>query len=332
MTNPAANPYVGPRTFTTEQAHLFFGREAEAAQLLAVVISERLTLFYAQSGAGKSSLLHARLIPNLKAAGIPTLPVGRVSGQLPPGVSQVDNIFAFNLMASLDNGQGDPNRFSRVSLSHFLARLTSHDGRSFYYDEQASSPAVAPAHSPDYVLIIDQFEEILTSHTERWSERADFFQQLDQAMTADPLLRVVLTLREDYVAGLDPYSQLLAGKLRARFYMQRMGYDAALEAVKNPAQAFDRPFAPGVAESLVDNLRQIKTQTSLNPPAAGGSSLPASDDSGGQPAAVGARRVIGRVAGLRHFCRTICWQASGIADSGMITGGLGLALGSLGPK
>ena len=105
MTTPTANPYVGPRTFTTEQAHLFFGRETEAAQLLAVVISERLTLFYAPSGAGKSSLLHARLIPRLKAAGILTLPVGRVSGQLPPGVGPVDNIFAFNLMLSLDNGQ-----------------------------------------------------------------------------------------------------------------------------------------------------------------------------------------------------------------------------------
>ncbi len=260
MSTPSINPYVGPRTFTAAQSHLFFGREAEAAQLLAVVISERLTLFYAQSGAGKSSLLHARLIPNLKAAGILTLPVGRVSGQLPPGVEQVDNIFAFNLMLSLDNGQGAPNRFSRVSLSHFLARLTSRDGRSFFYDEQANPAAANPAQAPDYVLIIDQFEEILTSHTERWPERADFFRQLDQVMAADPLLRVVLTLREDYVASLDPYSQLLAGKLRARFYMQRMGCPAALEAVKNPAQTCGRPFAPGVAESLVDNLRQIKAQ------------------------------------------------------------------------
>jgi Tol biopolymer transport system component len=254
--SPSSNPYVGPRTFTAAEAELFFGREQEADQLLALVISERLILFYAQSGAGKSSLLQARLIPRLKVAGLYTLPVGRVSGQLPPGVGQANNIFSFNLMLSLDSGQGDPNRFSQVSLSHFLARLTSHDGRSFYYDEQAVPQAAAQA--PDYVLIIDQFEEIITTHADRWTERADFFRQLDQAMADDPLLRVVLTLREDYVAALDPYSPLLAGKLRARFYMQRMGYPAALEAITRPAALYGRPFADGVAEMLVNNLRQIK--------------------------------------------------------------------------
>ena len=60
------NPYVGPRTFTEAQGKLFFGREREARDLLARVLSERLVLFYAQSGAGKSSLIKARLIPQLR--------------------------------------------------------------------------------------------------------------------------------------------------------------------------------------------------------------------------------------------------------------------------
>ena len=74
------NPYVGPRTFERAQGHLFFGREAEARDLLARVVSERLLLFYAQSGAGKSSLINARLTPALQEAGFAVLPVGRVSG------------------------------------------------------------------------------------------------------------------------------------------------------------------------------------------------------------------------------------------------------------
>ncbi|MBI1880636.1 MAG: hypothetical protein HYR94_20870 [Chloroflexi bacterium] len=193
------------------------------------------------------------------------LPTGRVSGDLPPGVSHVNNIFAFNLMVSLARGQDDPNRFAEVSLSHFLARLTSDDGHSYYYDAQAAPVTVNPAEAAAYVLIIDQFEEIITTHPEHWPERADFFRQLDQAMADDPLLRVVLTLREDYVAALDPYSAQLAGKLRARYYMQRMGQAAALAAITQPAALYGRPFAPGVAESLVDNLRQIRIQTQLIP-------------------------------------------------------------------
>ena len=82
------NPYVGPRTFTRAQSSLFFGRESEARDLLARVVSERLLLFYAQSGAGKSSLINTRLIPQLQEEGFAVLPVGRVSGELPAGVSR----------------------------------------------------------------------------------------------------------------------------------------------------------------------------------------------------------------------------------------------------
>jgi hypothetical protein len=47
------NPYVGPRTFTRQESDRFFGREREARELFSLVVSERLVLFYAQSGAGK---------------------------------------------------------------------------------------------------------------------------------------------------------------------------------------------------------------------------------------------------------------------------------------
>jgi len=52
MVEAAVNPYVGPRTFTYAERERFFGREREARELLSLVISERLVLFYAQSGAG----------------------------------------------------------------------------------------------------------------------------------------------------------------------------------------------------------------------------------------------------------------------------------------
>ena len=73
-----------------------------------------------------------------------------------------------------------------------------------------------------YALIIDQFEEIITAHPGRWHEREGFFRQLNPAMQADPNLWVVLTLREDYVAALDPYAPLLADRLRARFLMEHI--------------------------------------------------------------------------------------------------------------
>jgi Tol biopolymer transport system component len=262
MANPTINPYVGPRTFTYQESDRFFGREWEARELLARVISERVTLFYAQSGAGKSSLLNTRLIPQLQAENFIVLPVGRVSGELPAGIGRVGNIFIFNLLLSLDQSHSNPTRFAQISLSDFATNLTTLDGQYFYYDETlaAQNQAAHVETQTPHVLIIDQFEEIVTTHLARWQEREGFFRQLTQLLAGDPLLWVVLVVREDYTAMLEPYAHLLPNKMQNRFYMQRMNYEAALEAVQKPAAQAGRPFAPGVAEMLVDNLRQIRVQ------------------------------------------------------------------------
>lgn len=266
MTLIVENPYVGPRTFARRERDRFFGREQEARDLFSLVVSERLVLFYAQSGAGKSSLINTRLIPLLEEANYAVLPPGRVTGELPAGLNRVRNIFAFNLMVSLDDAKNQPERYTELSLTDFLAHLISPNGERYLYEPELKTETQGYVEAP-HVLIIDQFEEIITTHSDHWPEREDFFRQIDQAMADDPLLWVVLTFREDYLAALEPYAHLLTGKMRARFYMQRMGYEAALEAVKKPAQMAGRPFAPGAAENLVNNLRQIRTQTggSLSP-------------------------------------------------------------------
>jgi hypothetical protein len=271
---PIGNPYVGPRTFSEADRSLFFGREREARDLTARIISERLLLFYAQSGAGKSSLLNARVIPRLRdVEGFQVLPNARVSGELPAGVSDVANIFAFNLMASLDQGDAPPAQLARLTVSEFLTCLAretvvAEDGQRtrhwVYKPELAAArpaegepPAEAKA-GPRFALVIDQFEEIITSHPDRWLEREDFFRQLNQALLDDPDLWVVLTLREDYVAALDPYAASLFNRLRGRFYMERMGVDAALDAIRRPAELGGRPFAPGVADKMVNDLCQVR--------------------------------------------------------------------------
>ena len=267
---PARNPYVGPRTFSSDPKRPsgFLDSDREARDLLSLVISQRLVLFYAQSGAGKSSLIDTRLIPGLKGEGFEVLPIGRVGGELPEGVTQVDNIFLYNLMLSLDRGRdghgGDPHKLVDLGLSEFLDRLTTNDGSIWYYEDSVPAEAgdggagTGAYTEPNYVLIVDQFEEIITTYPDLWQKRSAFFSKLDAAMRADPKLWVVLTLREDHLAALDPFASLMADNLRARFYMERMGVEAALEAVARPAALYGRPFDSGAADELVRKLRQIR--------------------------------------------------------------------------
>ena len=65
----SAKPYKGLESFQIEDADFFYGRDREAEQVLAKILCARLTVLHAQSGAGKTSLLNARIIPSLEANG-----------------------------------------------------------------------------------------------------------------------------------------------------------------------------------------------------------------------------------------------------------------------
>ena len=77
------NPYVGPQAFRRGDA--FYGRDRETADLLDLVIAERVVLLYSPSGAGKSSLIAAGLVRQLEAEGFEVLPLVRLTHEAPPG-------------------------------------------------------------------------------------------------------------------------------------------------------------------------------------------------------------------------------------------------------
>ena len=87
-------PYVGPRPFGRDEKDLFFGRDRETRDLCSLVVAHPIVLLYAASGAGKSSLRNAGLIPLLETRGYEVLPSARVSGRIPDAVKNagVDNV------------------------------------------------------------------------------------------------------------------------------------------------------------------------------------------------------------------------------------------------
>ncbi|MEU3312439.1 hypothetical protein ABZ743_07230 [Streptomyces sp. NPDC006662] len=78
-------PYVGLAPFRAEDAALFFGRERLVEDLFAAVTRHRVVALVGASGAGKSSLLHAGLLPRLHADSPP-----RAVTVLTPGPHPLD--------------------------------------------------------------------------------------------------------------------------------------------------------------------------------------------------------------------------------------------------
>jgi hypothetical protein len=399
----ARDLYVGPRPYEEKNASIFFGREREARDLLSLVIANQLLLIYAPSGAGKTSLINARLIPMLSTVkdealvsllgsgkGFEVLPIARVSGLIPEGidldVTPNSNIFVFNTLVSWRKKEAG----KESAQERKLAERELIEKRISDYLDGTRPPAHIPAHEEDEeetsprVVIFDQFEEIFTSHFERWQDREGFFEQITDALKGGPLtlrrsdvrrpaallsrlvrgansvclalrqrlsddvvrtlkndgvsteerlgivvselntvlkgesvydadrfagielseqtkqllekrksrnflplnrslledafreeiypravgdraLRVIFSMREDYIAELDPYTHLLPDRLGTRYRLDRLRRDAALAAIKNPLQFTHVSFAEGVAERLVDNLLQTPVRVAASP-------------------------------------------------------------------
>ncbi len=249
MDNKAFQPYVGPRPFTLQDQAIFFGREREASTLPSLIIAHREVLIYAQSGAGKTSLINTTVMPRLKAEGMEVFPVARVRAEIPRAVAPetIDNIYVFNALAGWSSQ--DPTTLASLTLAEFLRQETL---LTDAYD-----------HPLPRVLFFDQFEELFTFYPERMPDRRRFFEQVGEALHEDPQLHVVFAMREDYIAHLDSFAALLPEQLRTRYRLERLSKPSAIKAVIGPLSlpGSSRSYAPGVAEQLVEDLACIKIRS-----------------------------------------------------------------------
>lgn len=226
-------PYLGPQPYERADADRFHGRRVEAFELFSQVLSSQVTLLHAQSGAGKTSLLRAGLQPLLEEHGFDLLPVARV---MAPALSENRsgrNIYSAGVVSYLD-----PQSRSQGLATHLRARQR-------------------PPGTP-LALMLDQFEELFTFCPERWSDRSAFFDDLRAAINADPLLRVVLSLREDYLASVEPFLESLPVANRGRYRLPRLDEEGALAAVEEPLGGIGWAYAEGVARKLVRDLRTVQ--------------------------------------------------------------------------
>ena len=244
------SPFVGPRPFEKEDSDRFFGRTRETEELLSLIIAHRAVLVYAQSGAGKSSLLRAGVIKRLEDQQYQVLHSARVHGLLrndvPP--ESVQNIFVYHAVqywAATLPGSESVKDHAKTTLSHFLKPLVA-------------VPAAGEESSPPLIVILDQFEEFFTTNQHRWQERRPFFDQLAQALHDLPTMKVVFVMREEYIAQLEPFTDLLPEKLRPRMHLERLRGNAARSAVVKPFENRGLSFDPNAADELMAELSEIR--------------------------------------------------------------------------
>jgi hypothetical protein len=261
LTIDPQHPWIGLASYSEETRSYFHGRDEEAAELARRVQRKPLTVLFGQSGLGKTSLLRAGLVPRLRGEGFcPVYVRIDYAPESPPPAEQIKQAI-FRATAASGHWSRPGAAIEGESLWEFLHHrgdlLRDADGRP-----------LLP------LLIFDQFEEIFTLGQSDDAGRLrarQFLEDLADLVENRPPAalearleedeadaeqfdfaradyRILIALREDYLAHLESLKGIMPSVTQNRMRLARMNGAQALSAVLQPG---GRLVSQEVAEAIV---------------------------------------------------------------------------------
>jgi WD40 repeat protein len=214
------SPYPGMRSFRTDEESAFFGRDGEVRALIEQHL--RLHPFVAvvgPSGTGKSSLVFAGLIPELRRS---TLfgPGGWLVKSMRPGPQPYDM-----LVATLGGDASGPE----IAAARLMAARP--DGERL-------------------LLVVDQFEELYTGAVTD-AEASNRFVDALLRVAAVPSCFVVITVRADYYGDVMQTPALWQQVRAHRLELTPMDADGLRAAIVRPAERAGVLIEPALVERLL---------------------------------------------------------------------------------
>jgi serine/threonine protein kinase len=236
------SPYAGLSSFQEADADRFFGRSREIAALVNRIQDQPLMAVVGPSGAGKSSFVRAGLVPVLKRSGE-----------------------AWEALVIR------PGRHPLAALASIVAPLVS-SSTTIEEDLHAQQQLVQRLHTePGYVgsvlrsrarrqrrkilLFVDQFEELYTLVPDA-AERLAFTACLSGiADDATSPIRVVLSIRSDFLDRVPEDERFMAELNQGLFFLTAPSTDGLRDALVQPAEMAGYQFeSPEMVSNMLQHL------------------------------------------------------------------------------
>jgi Novel STAND NTPase 1 len=233
-TERTGSPYKGLDHYAEHDAPFFFGRDVECDLVVANLLAARLTLLYGPSGVGKSSLLHAGVVPRLRDAPDLTVVIFRSWGGDPVA----------GLSAAIYAAAGAEPPAGESTLADAIAACTQRVGR-------------------DLVVILDQFEEYFVYHP-REDGDGTFAVEFPRAVNrAELAVSFLVSIREDALARLDRFKGRIPSLFGNYLRLDRLTRQAGREAIVRPLEEYERratraervEIEPQLVEAVLDQVR-----------------------------------------------------------------------------
>jgi energy-coupling factor transporter ATP-binding protein EcfA2 len=240
--NPLRSPYPGLQAFTFEDAAVFFGRDREIRdleQLLEPTLQRgagRFVGIVGPSGSGKSSLLHAGLLPRLQRRPERWI----VLPSMVPGRHPTRNL-ARAIATALASGDNP-------RVPHDLESALRRDPLMLI--QLAGQLARGNQTRQNVLVVVDQAEELVTLTGPR--EQQEFLALLRGAMDEDSPLWAVATIRSEFLSTA-PDRAGFAEAVDDCVVVEPLSPARLPEIIQRPAQRAGLDFEPGLVERMASD-------------------------------------------------------------------------------
>lgn len=227
-------PYVGLEPYNETDRAFFFGRDREAKALEDQILASPITVLFAPSGAGKSSLLRARIIP------------------------EMHDLEA--LVVYVSQWVASPIAAIRAAVVKAVGPTIAGEGDKSLL---ALAQALNKASGQGLVLVFDQFEQFFLRHP---AQVGALGAELAALARSGPDAHIVLALREEFLPRLDAFRDQLLGIEQARYRLGPLTGKYAIDAIVSPltAELFHGTIEDRLVNKLLADLQIRSMATGLS--------------------------------------------------------------------
>jgi WD40 repeat protein len=248
-------PYPGLRPFRSDEAGIFFGREAQVDALLEKLDHFRFLAVIGPSGCGKSSLVRAGMIPALETGLLARAGVRWQVATMRPGERPLRRLAEALGATSALGLEQEPEA---VAFLHATLRR----GPRGLVEVLRDTPL---PEGTNLLLLVDQFEEIFRYRQQGDSDEADAFVALLLATAAqhEVPVYVVMTMRSDFLGDCAVFHGLPEAINAGQFLTPRLTREQRREAIVGPAMVFGGQIEPALVNRLLNDTGEELDQLPL---------------------------------------------------------------------